>query len=290
MSDAEAFFARANQLLERLERLADGGPAAADWTYDAYRWRHDRFGARLQPVQRPHRVPLADLLCMERQKEELLRNTRQFIEGRPANNALLWGARGTGKSTLIKAVFNHFVERGLRLIEVEKAHLVDLPDIVDALEGRQERFLLFCDDLSFEADDAGYKALKAALEGSIAAPADNLLIYASSNRRHLLPEPKSDNQDVQIVDGELHPGEAIEEKISLSERFGLWLSFYPFDQDQYLNVVAHWLARYDAGSCDDEATRLAALRWARLRGSRSGRVARQFAIDQVGQLAYCSGN
>jgi hypothetical protein len=180
-------------------------------------------------------------------------------------------------------VFNAFVEQGLRLIEVEKAHLVDLADIVEVLEGRRERFLIFCDDLSFEADDAGYKALKAVLEGSIAAPADNVLIYASSNRRHLLPEEKSDNQEVHLVEGEIHPGDAIEEKISLSERFGLWLSFYPFDQEQYLAIVEHWLQHFDAGSCSDEQTRLAALRWARSRGSRSGRVARQFAVDRIGR-------
>jgi hypothetical protein len=212
-----------------------------------------------------------------------MRNTGQFVQGLPANNVLLWGARGTGKSTLIKGVFNAFVEQGLRLIEVEKEHLVDLVEIVDALDGRDERFLLYCDDLSFDADDAGYKSLKAVLEGSIAAPASNVLIYASSNRRHLLPEMKSDNQEVHIVEGEIHPGEAIEEKISLSERFGLWLSFYPYNQDQYLQIVAHWLRRFDAGDIGKEPTRLAALRWARQRGSRSGRVARQFAIDQAGR-------
>jgi predicted AAA+ superfamily ATPase len=222
---------------------------------------------------------------MDRQKAEVVRNTEQFMRGRPANNALLWGARGTGKSTLIKAVFNAFVDRGLRLIEVEKEHLVDLIEIVEVLEGRQERFLLYCDDLSFEADDPGYKSLKAVLEGSIAAPPGNLLIYASSNRRHLLPEAKADNQDAHIVDGELHPGEAIEEKVSLSERFGLWLSFYPFNQDQYLAIIEHWLQTLGAGSCGDETTRQAALNWARQRGSRSGRVARQFAIDQAGRRA-----
>lgn len=283
MGESERFFARAERLLDRWESLFGGREIGVDWTSDAFRWRHDRLGGRLQSVRRPHRVSLDDLLCMDRQKAELVRNTLRFIEGKPANNGLLWGARGTGKSTLIKAVFNRFIDRGLRLIEVEKAHLVDLPDIVDALEGRQERFLLFCDDLSFEADDAGYKALKAALEGSIAAPPDNLLIYASSNRRHLLPEAASDNRDAQQVDGEIHPGEAIEEKISLSERFGLWLSFYPFDQDEYLSIVDHWLGRLGARDRDEEATRLAALQWARLRGSRSGRVARQFAIDWIGR-------
>ena len=283
MTESDDFFARANRLLERWEYLLEGRAAATDWTHDAYRWRHDEHGMRLLPVTNPHRVELADLLCIDRQKAEVMRNTEQFVRGRPANNALLWGARGTGKSTLIKAAFNAFVDRGLRLIEVEKEHLVDLVEIVETLDGRHERFLLYCDDLSFEADDAGYKSLKAVLEGSIAAPAANVLIYASSNRRHLLPEMQADNQEVHSVDGEIHPGEAIEEKISLSERFGLWLSFYPYSQDEYLAIVEHWLQRLDAGSCSQESTRLAALQWARQRGSRSGRVARQFAVDQAGR-------
>lgn len=283
MTTPDDFFARADRLLERWESMLDGRNGPPDWSHDAYRWRHDRHGMRLVGVKHPHRVALDDLLCIDPQKAEVIRNTRQFVQGLPANNVLLWGARGTGKSTLIKGVFNAFVDQGLRLIEVEKEHLVDLVEIVEALEGRNERFLLYCDDLSFDADDAGYKSLKAVLEGSIAAPAANVLIYASSNRRHLLPEMKSDNQDVHIVDGEIHPGESIEEKISLSERFGLWLSFYPYSQDQYLQIVAHWLTRYAAGDIGDEQTRLAALRWARQRGSRSGRVARQFAIDQAGR-------
>jgi len=283
MTTPDDFFARADRLLDRWESMLDGRAEPPDWTHDAYRWRHDRHGMRLLGVAKPHRVALDDLLCIDHQKAEVMRNTGQFVQGLPANNVLLWGARGTGKSTLIKGVFNAFVEQGLRLIEVEKEHLVDLVEIVDALDGRDERFLLYCDDLSFDADDAGYKSLKAVLEGSIAAPASNVLIYASSNRRHLLPEMKSDNQEVHIVEGEIHPGEAIEEKISLSERFGLWLSFYPYNQDQYLQIVAHWLRRFDAGDIGKEPTRLAALRWARQRGSRSGRVARQFAIDQAGR-------
>jgi predicted AAA+ superfamily ATPase len=283
MADIDDFFARANRLLDRWESISDARATPPDWTFDAYRWRNDNRGMRLVPVRHPHRVELDDLLCMQQQKREVVRNTAQFVSGRPANNVLLWGARGTGKSTLIKAVFNRFINRGLRLIEVEKEHLVDLIEIVELLDGRRERFLLYCDDLSFDADDGGYKSLKAVLEGSIAAPADNVLIYASSNRRHLLPETQQDNQVARVVDGELHPGEAIEEKVSLSERFGLWLSFYPFNQDQYLEIVAHWLERYDAGSLDDDAMRQAALNWARQRGSRSGRVARQFAIDQAGR-------
>lgn len=283
MTIPDEFLTRASHLLERWESLLDGRATPPDWSYDAYRWRHDRQGMRLVPVRKPHRVELDDLLCMDAQKAEVVRNTDRFVKGHPANNVLLWGARGTGKSTLIKAVFNAFVDYGLRLIEVEKEHLVDLVEIVDLLDGRDERYLLYCDDLSFEADDAGYKSLKTALEGSIAAPPNNVLIYASSNRRHLLPEAKTENQDVHIIDGEIHPGEAIEEKVSLSERFGLWLSFYPYTQDEYLSIVEHWLMRFASGSIGDEATRLAALAWARQRGSRSGRVARQFAIDQAGR-------
>jgi predicted AAA+ superfamily ATPase len=285
MTESDRFFDRAHRLLDRWESLLDDSATPPDWHHDAYRWRHDHRGLRLLPVKNPHRVHLDDLLCMDRQKAEMVRNTEQFMLGRPANNALLWGARGTGKSTLIKAVFNAFVDRGLRLIEVEKEHLVDLVEIVETLDGRRERFLLYCDDLSFEADDPGYKSLKAVLEGSIAAPAENLLIYASSNRRHLLPEAKVDNQDAHIIDGELHPGEAIEEKVSLSERFGLWLSFYPFNQEQYLAIVEHWLGKLGAGSCRDATTQQASLNWARQRGSRSGRVARQFAVDQAGRHA-----
>ena len=289
MTTSDEFFSRAERLLERWEAQLEGRASPPDWVYDAYRWRHDQRGMRLLPVRNPHRVAIDDLLCIDAQKAEVMRNTAQFVQGRPANNVLLWGARGTGKSTLIKAAFNAFVDRGLRLIEVEKEHLVDLVEIAELidrlLDGRDERFLLYCDDLSFDADDAGYKSLKAVLEGSIAAPADNVLIYASSNRRHLLPESKAENQDVHIVDGEIHPGEAIEEKISLSERFGLWLSFYPYSQDQYLTIVGHWLDRLQARTISNEATRLAALAWARQRGSRSGRVARQFAIDQAGRDA-----
>lgn len=283
MQDIERTLRRTNELLERLsEHLAPARTRIA-WEHDAFRWQADDRGGRLHAVENPHRVDLSDLLCMAAQKAEVVRNTEQFVRGRPANNVLLWGSRGTGKSTLIKAVFNTYVKRGLRLIEVDKAHLGDLAQITAQLAGRTEKFLVYCDDLSFGADDQAYKTLKAVLEGSISAPPDNVLIYATSNRRHLLPEACQENQDVHIVDGEIHPGEAIEEKISLSERFGLWLSFYPFTQDQYLEIVDHWLQRLAVAVADPEQTRLAALRWARQRGSRSGRVARQFAIDQAGR-------
>ncbi|MCB1871402.1 MAG: ATP-binding protein [Gammaproteobacteria bacterium] len=280
MANAEKLLKRAGLLLTRLERLLAPAAAATDWNHIAFRWRR---GQGLQPVAHPHLIPLESLLCMEPQKQEIVRNTRQFVVGRSANNVLLWGSRGTGKSSLIKAVLHGFADRGLRLVEVEKADLIDLPDIVDRFYGRPERFILFCDDLSFEADDASYKSLKAVLDGSIAAPPENVLIYATSNRRHLLPESMRENQETRMVEGEIHPSEGVEEKISLSERFGLWLSFYPFNQEEYLRIVDHWLATLGARTTTDEATRAAALQWALKRGSRSGRVALQFARDWAGR-------
>ena len=271
---------RAQTLIERLEGLLEPGCQEPDWGHIAYRWRR---GRGLQPVAHPHLMALDDLLCMDRQKAEIDRNTRQFLHGRSANNVLLWGSRGTGKSSLIKALLNHYQQQGLRLIEVEKQDLIDLTDIVDHLYGRAERFILFCDDLSFEADDASYKSLKAVLDGSIAAAPENVLIYATSNRRHLLPEYKQENLDTRVVEGEIHHGEGVEEKISLSERFGLWLSFYPFSQQQYLQITDHWLQSLGAATTADSATHRAALQWALQRGSRSGRVAWQFARDWAGR-------
>lgn len=281
MDQTEQLLERAQRLIERLEGVFSPGVREVDWNCTAFRWSRDRG---LQAVTRPHRVALDDILCVDRVKAEITRNTRQFVAGRSANNTLLWGSRGTGKSSLIKALLNEFADRGLRLIEVEKQDLIDLPDIVELLQDRPERFLLYCDDLSFEADDASYKSLKAILDGSISAPPENLLIYATSNRRHLLPEFKQENQDVHIVEGEIHQNESVEEKISLSERFGLWLSFYPFSQDQYLAIVDHWLRRLGAPATANESIRLEALRFARMRGSRSGRVALQFARDWAGRL------
>ncbi|MCB1760854.1 MAG: ATP-binding protein [Gammaproteobacteria bacterium] len=276
----EELLIRAEALLERFEGLLKPVESAPDGDHIAFRWRR---GRGMQPVVHPHLIRMESLLCMERQKREIDRNTAQFVAGRSANNVLLWGSRGTGKSSLIKAILHKHADLGLRLIEVDKSDLIDLPDIVDSLYGRTEKFILFCDDLSFEADDASYKSLKAVLDGSVAAPPENVLIYATSNRRHLLPEQMRDNLDARVVDGEIHHGEAVEEKISLSERFGLWLSFYPFDQQQYLQIVDHWLAQLGAESSADEATREAALRWALQRGSRSGRVALQFARDWAGR-------
>lgn len=276
----EAIFERLDRLLDRVERLVpDSAEAKPDWDHLAWRWS----GGRLVPVKQPHRVDLDDLLCIDRQKKEAVRNTRQFVLARQANNVLLWGSRGTGKSTLIKSLFNAYVDQGLRLIEVHKEEMADLPRLTDLLQERPERFVLFCDDLSFEASEPDYKALKAALEGSIAAPPENVLIYATSNRRHLLPEFHSENQQAKVIEGELHLGDALEEKISLSERFGLCLSFHPFSQGQYLQVVDHWLDKEGLTNTKDEATRTAALQWAGQRGGRSGRTARQFVIDWLGR-------
>jgi predicted AAA+ superfamily ATPase len=286
MNDLEKFLKRAEGLVERLEQLLPPAVQAPDWKAStAFRWRKSNGRGYLQPVKNPHRIHLSDLRDIDRQKALVEANTRQFVEGRPANNVLLTGARGTGKSSLVKACFNRHISKGLRLIEVDKTDLIDLPDITDLLAGRPERFILFCDDLSFEASETSYKALKAALDGSIAAPLDNLLIYATSNRRHLMPENMQENLETKYVGDEIHPGETVEEKISLSERFGLWVSFYPFDQDAYLEIVTHWLGELGCtpGARDMDSMREAALQWALQRGSRSGRVAWQFARDWAGR-------
>jgi predicted AAA+ superfamily ATPase len=225
---------------------------------------------------------LQDLHDIDEQKARIDANTRQFVSAQPANNVLLTGTRGSGKSSLIKALLNEYAARGLRVIEVEKGDLIDLPDIVELLEGRSERFIIFCDDLSFDAGDATFKALKVVLDGSLSTPPDNVLIYATSNRRHLMPEYFDENLEGKRVGDEIHPGEAVEEKISLSERFGLWLSFYPFDQEAYLNIVAHWLGSFGCKKAEIARAERDALNWALLRGSRSGRVAWQFAKDWAG--------
>ena len=273
---------RLDAFLARVERLLPPAPGEPDWKAGAaYRWRKNARGGYLEAVRHPHAIRFADLKDVDEQKRRLRENTAQFVAGRAANNVLLTGARGTGKSSLVKAALNEFSSKGLRLIEVDKRDLVDLPDIVDLVGERKERFVIFCDDLSFEASEAGYKSLKVALDGSIAGSAENVLIYATSNRRHLMPEFMDENLEAKHVDGEIHPGETTEEKISLSERFGLWLSFYPFDQDQYLEIADHWVATL--GGKPDEASRRAALLWALERGSRSGRVAWQFARDWAGR-------
>lgn len=275
---------RAEQVLARVETLLPAPPPTPDWNHaHAFRWHKHGGRGVLEPVTAPHRIRLDDLRNIDRQKALVDRNTRQFLKGLPANNTLLWGSRGTGKSSLVKAMLNEHAEQGLRLVEIDKHDLVDLPELIRLLHGRPERFILFCDDLSFEADDPSYKTLKAALDGSLSAPPDNVLIYATSNRRHLLPEYLTENEEARNIDGEIHHGEAVEEKISLSERFGLWISFYPFDQEAYLAVVFNWLKQLGVEVGDGEAVRAEALRFALGRGSRSGRVAWQFARDWAGR-------
>lgn len=283
MTDVAALVDRAATLLDRLEALLPESAEAPDWSCEAFRWRNQGPRGFLQTLRHPHRMALDDLLCLAPQMEEIQRNTRQFLGGRGANNVLLWGSRGTGKSSLVKAVFNEFRGQGLRLIEVDKDDLVDLPDILEQIRHRPEHFVLFCDDLSFEAGESGYKALKAALDGSVSATPDNVLIYATSNRRHLLPEFQRENRDARVVDGEIHQGESVEEKISLSDRFGLWVSFHPFSQDQYLSIVRHWLRRLGVPVIERRDIDQAALQWALRRGSRSGRTAGQFARDWAGR-------
>jgi predicted AAA+ superfamily ATPase len=279
--------ARAEALVGRLEAVLPHPLAPPDWSAStAFRYRSHGKGGRLEPVRHVATIRLDALVEVDAQKERLVRNTEQFVAGKAANNVLLTGARGTGKSSLIKACLNEFAPRGLRLIEVDKTDLVDLPDIVDLVAERPERFVVFCDDLSFDEGEPGYKALKSVLDGSIAQPSENVLIYATSNRRHLLPEYLKENLSyTHTEDGEVHPGEVVEEKTSLSERFGLWVSFYPFTQDEYLAIVAQWLRHFGAEEEAIAATRAEALVWALERGSRSGRVAWQFARDRCGRAA-----
>ncbi|WP_114649154.1 ATP-binding protein [Pseudothauera hydrothermalis] len=284
IADFSRLIERAERVLARLESVLPGEPEPPDWSAAAaFRWRRKQGRAWLQPVVHPHVIRLADLQDIDEQKQRIDDNTRQFLAGRRANNVLLTGARGTGKSSLVKALLAEYADKGLRLIEVDKADLVDLPDIVELLHGRPERFILFCDDLSFEEGEAAYKALKSVLDGSVAAVPENVLVYATSNRRHLMPEYHEENRQAQHVDGEIHPGEATEEKISLSERFGLWVSFYPFSQDEYLAIVAYWLGVFGLKPKAIARARQEALQWALMRGSRSGRVAWQFARDYAGR-------
>jgi predicted AAA+ superfamily ATPase len=290
MNSADKLFERAESVLARLEKLLPGEAVPTAWKDSiAFRWRKRNGQGAIQIVHHVHKISLADLRGIDRQKKIVEQNTRQFVEGYPANNVLLTGSRGTGKSSLIKALLNKFAPRGLRVIEVEKQDLVDLPEIVEMIAARPERFILYCDDLSFEADEPGYKALKVVLDGSVAAASENCLIYATSNRRHLMPDYMSDNLEAKPVGDDIHPGETVEEKISLSERFGVWVSFYPFDQDEYLEIVAQWLGYFKITGATSEAVRHAALQWALQRGSRSGRVAWQFARDWAGRARAARG-
>ncbi len=287
---ADSTMKRLTAVLERIESLLPA-PTPIDFgSSTAFRWRKRRyFGiahGELQAVPRPALISFEDLKHVDAQKDMIRQNTERFVRKLPANNVLLTGARGTGKSSLVKACLNEFAPQGLRLIEVDKTDLVDLPDIVDLIAERPERFIVFCDDLSFDEGEPGYKALKSILDGSVAEASENVLIYATSNRRHLLPEYMRENLSyTHTDDGEVHPGEVIEEKISLSERFGLWVSFYPITQDEYLAIVAEWLRGFGVGPEAIAAARQESLVWALERGSRSGRVAHQFAKDYAGRRA-----
>nr|WP_298170712.1 ATP-binding protein [uncultured Pseudomonas sp.] len=281
------FLVRAEMLLERIEPLLPAVPADVDWRQSlAARWHREGRGGYLQPLRVALDMSLSDLIGVDNQREQLARNTRQFVRGLPANHALLWGARGTGKSSLVRALLAEYAEQGLRLIEIERDHLADLPRVVEQLVELPQRFVLFCDDLSFEAGEGDYRMLKTVLDGSLERAPENVLLYATSNRRHLLPEKQSDNENWQMVDGELHPNEAVEDKIALSDRFGLWLSFYPFAQDHFLAVVRHWVGVQAAAAGLDwrwsEGLEKAAIRFALARGNRNGRCAYQFARQWVG--------
>jgi len=291
LSPAEiaAVLARLEGILARVESVLPPAPPPPDWKATAYRWRKRAARGYLQAVLRPHAIRLDDLVAIEAQKAAIDANTRQFVAGLPANNVLLTGSRGTGKSSLVKAMLAKYAGKGLRLIEVDKADLVDLPDIAELVADRRERYIVFCDDLTFDAGEAGYMALKVMLDGTIAAASANMLIYATSNRRHLLPEYFAENLETKHIGEEVHPGESVEEKISLSERFGLWISFYPFSQDDYLAAVAAWLAAFDVPAArakqDADARHRDALQFALQRGSRSGRIAWQFARGYAGAAA-----
>jgi predicted AAA+ superfamily ATPase len=284
MAAIELLISRAEALLSKLEALLPEASAQVDWGALAWRWHVLNGRGYLQTVNNPHKVQLSDVCNVDTQKAEIVRNTAQFIKGFPANNVLLTGARGTGKSTLVKALLSEFAKEGLRIVEVDKQDLVALPEIVALLQARSERFIVFCDDLSFEATDPGYKALKVVLDGSISATSENVLVYATSNRKHLMPEFMAENLETKYLGDEIHPGETSEEKVSLSERFGLWLSFYAFDQDEYLRVAEHWLKQLGIQEFNEEARR-AALMFSLTRGARSGRVAYQFARDYAGRVA-----
>lgn len=290
MNNFDTLCDRLDTLLTRIENVLPARQTESDLdSAIAFRWRKFSNTGYIQPIFSPHNIVLDALQGIDEQKQLIDQNTHQFVLGYPANNVLLTGARGTGKSSLIKALLNKYANKGLRLIEVEKYHLIDLHDIVERVYQRSERFILYCDDLSFETDEPGYKTLKVVLDGSIAMVSDNVLVYATSNRRHLMPESMRDNLATRDIDAEIHPSEAIEEKISLSERFGLWLSFYPFDQAQYLEIVHYWLTFFGIQTMTS-LVREEALQWALGRGSRSGRVAWQFARNWAGkhQLLHSS--
>jgi len=286
-SRLSAFLDRADAVLARIEPVLPAPRLPLDWSQHlAARWQRDGRSGYLLPLAVSLDLSLADLIGVDNQREQLARNTCQFVAGLPANHALLWGARGTGKSSMVRALLAEHAGAGLRLIEIERDHLADLPRVVEQLAKLPQRFVLFCDDLSFEAGEGDYRVLKSVLDGSLERAPDNVLLYATSNRRHLMPERQSDNENWQRVDGELHPSEAVEDKIALSDRFGLWLSFYPFTQEHFLRVVRHWVGELATAAglnwAWDEALEKAAIRWALGRGNRNGRCAYQFARNWVG--------
>ena len=283
MKTAEEFFTRAEKILKTLELLLPQERGQELKSALAWKWRKGKYFSELEAITDLNQIDLDDLLHINRQKTTLEQNTKQFLEDLPANNALLWGPRGTGKSSLVRALLNGYVDKGLRLIEVDRHDLIDLPEIIERIKSEKFKFIIYCDDLSFNEDDETYRALKTVLDGSVRATPKNILIYATSNRRHLLPENQQDNQKSQVINGELHLDEAIEEKISLSERFGLWLSFHPLDQLRYLDIVNHWLAAFGASETQVQDAKKEALQWALSRGSRSGRSANQFARDWLGR-------
>jgi len=286
-SKLSAFLERAEAVLARLEPLLPATRQTIEWDNClAARWQRDGRSGYLLPLDVSLEMRLSDLIGVDNQRDQLGRNTQQFLDGLPANHALLWGSRGTGKSSLIRALLAEYAGAGLRLIEVERDHLADLPRVVEQLQGLPHRFVLFCDDLSFESGESDYRVLKSVLDGSLEQAPDNVLLYATSNRRHLVPEKESDNENWKNVDGELHPSEAVEDKIALSDRFGLWLSFYPFTQEHYLNVVEHWIdvlaSKAGLQWQRDQALDILAVRWATGRGNRNARCAYQFARYWVG--------
>lgn len=289
MTDVNHLINRAESLLDKLETLLPAKPATPDWSAIAWRWQHNKGHGYLEAIPHPHQIKLDDLHNIDHQKAEIVRNTAQFVQGFTANNVLLTGARGTGKSSVVKALLSQFSEDGLRIVEVDKQDLIDLPQITALLRSRSERFIVFCDDLSFESGDAGYKALKVVLDGSVAVTSDNILVYATSNRRHLIPEFMAENLETQHLGGEVRPGDTVEEKTSLSDRFGMWLSFYSFDQDEYLAVAAQWLRHYGIQSFGELESQ-AAIQWSHTRGSRSGRAAYQFARDYAGRQQLTTNN
>ncbi len=290
MSETDKLVKRLDSLLDKIEPFIPDLPKGINkFNGGAFRWQSYGHSGLFHEIKHATKIRLSDLQCINRQKEKIDLNTRQFMSNLPANNVLLWGPKGTGKSSLIKALLNEYKAEGLNLIEVEKNNLGDLRIIIEQLSEKAAHFVLYCDDLSFEADDPSYKAIKVVLDGSLSQTPDNILIYATSNRRHLLPEMMSENVSSQNIHGELHLNEAIEEKLSLSERFGVWLAFHPFNQDQYLEIVDYWLSKFDFVSKDMEAVRKASLKWALEHGSRSGRSAWQFARDWVGQNKLKNG-